>query len=141
MLGQRNMCRLLIGVLALAPTLAACNIQAQPFANGTSKAAGPVAVALDVQPNPPRVGQQAELRFTLRTGDQPVVPSQATCELTLDMPKMPMNMQAIPLEPDGNGRCQTRYTFPMAGGWSAKLKVGSPNGAPAEASFEFDVGP
>ena len=96
---------------------------------------------MEVQPDPPRAGQQSTLTFTVTAGGGAVGPGQGTCELVLDMPKMPMNLSPMTLDSDGQGRCQATYTFSMAGGWSAAVKVNGQQGAAGEARFDFDVGP
>lgn len=130
---------LLLSLVALAIT--ACNIQPQAFANGSTQQVGTVSVALSLQPNPPRAGQPSKLVLTLQNGDQPVGAAPGTCEVVLDMPKMPMNMAPMSLDSDADGHCQASYPFPMAGGWSATVRVRGQEGAQGQASFAFDVGP
>lgn len=118
-----------------------CGLQAQPFPNGTVEAAGPIQVALTVDPNPPRAGQETTLTFELRRDGQPVSPADVSCDLMLDMPKMPMGLPAVPVNFTQPGKAQARFAFPMAGGWSAALKVTLRDGTSGTATFNFDVGP
>lgn len=133
--------RWVLGLLALLAVLAGCGPRPEPFANGTVKMAGPVAVALELQPNPPSAGKDSELVFVLRQDGQPVGPDRATAELLLDMPKMSMNLPRMPLQSAGEGRWRAQTTFPMAGGWSATVQVTTRDATPVEATFQFDVGP
>lgn len=66
---------------------------------------------------------------------------QATVELSVDMPKMSMNLPQVPLQSDGAGHWRAQINFPMAGGWAATLRVNAQDTVPAEATFQFDVGP
>lgn len=136
---KMSRCGLVPGLFVLV--LVACNIQPVAFANGSAKALGPVSVAMEVQPNPPRIGQATQLLFTLRNSERASGPAPGSCELVLDMPKMPMNMSRMTLDIDAGGRCQTSYVFPMAGGWSAAVKLNGQEGAQGNVTFEFDVGP
>lgn len=131
-------CLALFGALLV---VSACGVQPQAFVNGSVQMAGPVAVALAVQPDPPRAGHPASLVFSLHQGNQAIAPGGTKVELLADMPKMSMNLPAIPLKSIGNGQWQAQYTFPMAGGWSATLRVTPPGGSAADAHFTFDVGP
>lgn len=141
MLRGRRRVGLALALLPLVLALLSCNLKAQPFANGSSKPAGAATVAMDVQPNPPRAGQDTDLTFTIRDANGPAAPSSVTPELVVDMPKMTMNLPSVPLQYDGTGRWHARYKFGMAGGWSATLRLARPSGDPAEATFQFDVGP
>jgi len=127
------------GALCLA--MIACNIQPQAFANGSTQKLGSVSIAMDMLPNPPRVGQPTNLVFTLHDGTRAIGPGQGTCEVVLDMPKMPMSMSPLMLDSDADGRCQVSYTFAMAGGWSATLRQSGQQAGPGQATFQFDVGP
>lgn len=138
-MSRRDALILLTGAGALA--LVGCNIQPEAFANGTSKTAGPLTTTLNLEPNPPRVGQDVNFRFSIRDQKGPVPPDGLTGELSVDMPKMPMTLPTIPLESSGDGRWDARYRFTMAGRWTATLRVTPKNGTAAEATFAFDVGP
>jgi hypothetical protein len=128
-------------LVAAALFLLGCGVKAKPFANGTVQQAGPVEVALTLDPNPPRAGKETLLTFQIRRGGQPVAPEDVKCELVVDMPKMPMNLPALAVQAAGPGTMQARYAFPMAGGWTATLKVSLKDGSQGAARFAFDVGP
>jgi hypothetical protein len=136
--------RWVVGLLALLVVnvlLGGCDLQPRPFANGTTRAVGPFEVALTVDPNPPRVGRETVLTFELRRDGRPVQPGEVTCELLLDMPKMPMNLPAQPVTFMAAGQARAQYVFPMAGEWTAALRVALPDGSSGTARFDFDVGP
>ena len=133
------------GILLLALlflSLVACaNIEAKPADTGTTERAGEYEVSMDMEPNPPRTGQPAELTFTVLKGGEPVEASETTPRLILDMPKMPMGLPEVPLEAVGPGQWRAKNVqFPMAGGWAATLALPS-SGEEEKVTFEFDVAP
>lgn len=131
-------------VLSLAVFVAfltGCGPSPQPFNNGTTKSAGPFSVALELQPNLPTPRSDTVITATLRQGAQPVQQDAATVEVLLDMPNMQMNPPPVAMNALDAGRWRATTRFPMAGGWSATVRV-TPRGAPpVEATFAFDVGP
>lgn len=130
-----------VGLALFSLALSACGVSPQAFPNGTTRRAGPVEVALFLEPNPPRVGQEATLAFEIRRAGRPVAEEEATCQLKLDMPKMPMGLPMVPLTFGSPGEVRFRYAFPMAGEWQAVLRVTLADGSGGEAEFNFDVGP
>ncbi len=137
-------CQRVSGLLVLfcaAMFASGCGVQPQPLAADTVVMAGQIAVTLLLQPNPPRAGQPATLTFTLREDGQPLAADRTTVALVTDMPKMPMSLPDVTLRNTGNGQWQGPYTFAMAGGWKATLRVTPAAGKGGEATFVFDVGP
>lgn len=125
----------LLPVLLLL-SLVSCGVEAEQFDEGTVKRAGDYEVSMNVDPNPPSAGGTAEMTFEVRKNGHPL--EEAKPRLVTDMPKMPMNTPAVPLESDGPGRWKANVKFPMAGGWAATMTL--PSGGD-EVSFEFDVAP
>ena len=121
-------------------SLVGCNIEAEPADSQTAEQAGEFEASMEVEPNPPRTGEPAELTFTVLQDGEPAEALEAPPRLTVDMPKMPMGLPEVPLEAAGPGQWRANVEFPMAGGWAAMLAL--PSGDRGESvTFEFDVAP
>ena len=141
-MGQRFPTRVLAGSVLLPAllflNLVACGPEAEPLEQGAPERAEEFEVSMDVEPNPPKSGQRAELTFEVLRGGEPVEELGGEPRLVTDMPEMPMNLPEISLEDAGRGRWKASVEFPMAGGWAATLALPD---AGEEVTFEFEVSP
>jgi hypothetical protein len=138
--------RMRVGSIILLPTLLflslmACSVKPKPVDSATVKRAGEYEASMDANPNPPKTGELADLTFTVLKDGEPAENLETPPRLTVDMPKMPMNLPEVPLEDAGSGQWRAKdVRFPMAGGWAATLALPS-GGGEEDVTFEFDVAP
>jgi hypothetical protein len=111
------------------------------FSNGQTQQAGLYRVALTFDPAVPRAGvpEHAQVRVSDVSG-QPV--SGADVRLSLTMPAMvmvPLQVSATP-SPDGaHGVYVAQSTFPMAGTWSAAVRITPKGQAAVQTEFVVSV--
>ncbi|HXE71616.1 MAG TPA: FixH family protein, partial [Candidatus Nitrosotenuis sp.] len=108
---------------------------ASPPPAGRTLAAGPYALRLVLEPDPPVVGDN-RLQVWVEARGQPV--EDARVRLKMDMPGMPMALPEVLLTPSGGGGYSGTFTLSMAGLWQLDFSVEGSQGR-GEGSLRLEA--